>query len=181
MYGTDLEKFGAGHCSLEFVLQCLEPPYLLPMAQKAAKRTASRNREILNKTHFTALGVHLFYFVLRLVLSSSLSKTSVLLYFIFTAPSLAIELLFEINSRPRNASSSSNSPRPGEDLSAPGLTEWMWDVTYWTWGCIVMVALVGDWAWFLYVSNEKNKQRNPSSSTLTAVDNRPQSRCTRSG
>lgn len=41
--------------------------------------------------------------------------------------------------------------RPGQDLEAKGLTEWMWDVLYWTWGCVVLVALVGDWAWWFYV------------------------------
>ena len=24
----------------------------------------------------------------------------------------------------------------------------MWDVTYWTYGCIAFAALVGDWAWW---------------------------------
>lgn len=38
-------------------------------------------------------------------------------------------------------------------MESPGLTEFMWDVLYWTWGCIVMAALpfLGDkawWAWF---------------------------------
>ena len=26
----------------------------------------------------------------------------------------------------------------------------MWDVVYWTWGVIVLVAVVGDWAWWFY-------------------------------
>jgi hypothetical protein len=38
--------------------------------------------------------------------------------------------------------------RPGEDLDASGLTEYMWDVTYWTYGCIAFAALFGDWAWW---------------------------------
>lgn len=38
--------------------------------------------------------------------------------------------------------------RAGEDLEAKGLTEWMWDVVYWTWGNVVFVAIAGDWAWW---------------------------------
>lgn len=38
--------------------------------------------------------------------------------------------------------------RAGEDLEAKGLTEWMWDVIYWTWGNAVLATLVGDWAWW---------------------------------
>jgi len=28
----------------------------------------------------------------------------------------------------------------------------MWDVLYWTWGNVVLVALAGDWAWWLYLA-----------------------------
>ena len=38
--------------------------------------------------------------------------------------------------------------RSGEDLDARGLTEWMWDVLYWNWGCIGGAALLGDWVWW---------------------------------
>lgn len=40
--------------------------------------------------------------------------------------------------------------KAGEDLEAKGLTEFLWDVLYWTWGCVVLAAVVGDrgwWAW----------------------------------
>jgi hypothetical protein len=26
----------------------------------------------------------------------------------------------------------------------------MWDVTYWTWGCVIGAALLGDWAWWAW-------------------------------
>ena len=26
----------------------------------------------------------------------------------------------------------------------------MWDIVYWTWGCIVFAAVLGDWAWWAY-------------------------------
>ena len=38
--------------------------------------------------------------------------------------------------------------RAGEDLGAKGLTEWMWDVLYWSWGCLGLVTVLGDRAWW---------------------------------
>lgn len=40
--------------------------------------------------------------------------------------------------------------RAGEDLDAKGLTEFLWDVLYWTWGCVVAAAFLGDKAWWLW-------------------------------
>lgn len=31
------------------------------------------------------------------------------------------------------------------------MTEYMWDVMYWTWGCIGAVCVFGDRAWWLWV------------------------------
>jgi len=53
------------------------------------------------------------------------------------------------------AKQGSNPPelrRAGEDLDAQGLTEFLWDVLYWTWGCLLFAAALGDWAWSLWVS-----------------------------
>lgn len=41
--------------------------------------------------------------------------------------------------------------KAGEDLEAKGLTEFLWDVLYWTWGCVVLAAVVGDRAWWAWV------------------------------
>ena len=41
--------------------------------------------------------------------------------------------------------------RSGEDLEAKGLTEYMWDVLYWTWGCTVIAGLFGNKAWWLWI------------------------------
>lgn len=40
---------------------------------------------------------------------------------------------------------------PGEDLDARGLTEFLWDVLYWTWGVMGAVCLLGDRAWWAWV------------------------------
>lgn len=31
------------------------------------------------------------------------------------------------------------------------MTEYMWDVLYWTWGCMGAVCLFGDRAWWLWI------------------------------
>lgn len=84
-----------------------------------------------------------------LLFRKTYTKQSLLLYVLLSAPSVIIELFFERNSRPKyNGSELRNS---GEDLEAKGLTEWMWDILYWTWACIVLAAVIGDRAWYLYV------------------------------
>ena len=35
-------------------------------------------------------------------------------------------------------------------MDAKGLTEFMWDVLYWTWACVAAAAIVGDKAWWMY-------------------------------
>lgn len=39
----------------------------------------------------------------------------------------------------------------GEDLNATGLTEYMWDVLYWTNGCILAACALNDRAWWLWM------------------------------
>ena len=62
-----------------------------------------------------------------------------------------IEVWLEKIGRPTTASNG-ELKRSGEDLSAKGLTEYMWDVLYWSWGCIGLAGLFGDrlwWAWIV--------------------------------
>lgn len=44
-----------------------------------------------------------------------------------------------------------NLRKAGEDLDAKGLTEFFWDVIYWTWINLIAVILVGNTAWWLYL------------------------------
>ena len=36
-------------------------------------------------------------------------------------------------------------------MGATGLTEYMWDILHWTWGCIGAVCVFGDRAWWLWI------------------------------
>ncbi|TKA25349.1 hypothetical protein B0A50_06253 [Salinomyces thailandicus] len=118
------------------------------MAQKAQKTQAARNSATLNRTHLISLGVYFFFILLR-----TLFFTRRLLPFLmFAAPAMFIEFWFERIGRPTYTETANGKElkRAGEDLEAKGLTEWMWDVLYWTWGCTVLAALLGNRAWWLY-------------------------------
>lgn len=40
--------------------------------------------------------------------------------------------------------------KSGEDMDAKGLTDFMWDVLYWTWACVAAAAFLGNKAWIMY-------------------------------
>ncbi|KAK5113015.1 hypothetical protein LTR85_011037 [Meristemomyces frigidus] len=115
---------------------------------KAQKTQASRNSATLNRTHLISLGVYVFFLLVRAVLF----RRRLLPFMLLTLPALAIEFWFERIGRPVFAEGTQGKElkRAGEDLEAKGLTEWMWDVVYWTWACTALVALAGDWAWWFY-------------------------------
>ncbi|KAK4561231.1 hypothetical protein LTR86_004548 [Recurvomyces mirabilis] len=122
------------------------------MAQKALKTQATRNAATLNRTHLISLGIYVFFILVRTILFTR----RLLPFFLLSAPALVIEFWFERIGRPMYTTApGSTTPelrRAGEDLEAKGLTEWMWDVVYWTWINVVLVALAGDWAWWFYLA-----------------------------
>lgn len=98
-----------------------------------------------------ALGVHGFHLLLRF----TFVRRSFWAYLLLSFPSLLIQFWFERVGRPTyvDGVNGKELKRAGEDLEAKGLTEWMWDVVYWSWGCIVLTTLLGDWAWWFFVSH----------------------------
>ncbi|KAL6711515.1 hypothetical protein ACN47E_004449 [Coniothyrium glycines] len=121
------------------------------MAQKATKTLAASNTKRLNQTLYITLVVHAFFWLLRGLLSfRTLTRRSLLLYLLLSAPQLLIQFYFERLSRPTHDAAGALK-RAGEDLDAKGLTEYMWDVVYWTYGCIVLAGVLGDWAWWLWI------------------------------
>lgn len=95
--------------------------------------------------HLISLGVNAVFLVIHFLLSSrNLSA-----WFFLTLPALLIEFWFERIGRP--TFDNGDLKRAGEDLEAKGLTEWMWDITYWTWFCVGLAALLGNKAWYAYI------------------------------
>ncbi|KAF2791591.1 DUF788-domain-containing protein [Melanomma pulvis-pyrius CBS 109.77] len=120
------------------------------MAQKATKTLAASNARRLQQTLYATLIIHAIFWLLRaLVFRSSFTRRSLLLYVLFSAPQLFIHFQFTRIGSPTYGPDGSVK-RSGEDLEAKGLTEYMWDVTYWTYGCILLAAVLGDWAWWFW-------------------------------
>lgn len=116
------------------------------MAQKAKKDRARTNIATLNNTHVTALVLNLVF-----LLSSSLYfKRSLVAWALLSIPSFVCEYVLESTGRPKyNPTGALRTS--GEDLSAAGLTEYMFDVIWVTWACLVAVLIFGNKAWFLWV------------------------------
>ncbi|KAJ5369012.1 uncharacterized protein N7496_008772 [Penicillium cataractarum] len=116
------------------------------MAQKAAKTLATRNAAVLTRTHLTTAALHLLFLILHFTFGRPRSLKP---YLLLAVPTLIIEFYLDRVGRPRyNEDGSLRSA--GEDLNATGLTEYMWDVLYWTEGCIAAVCIFNDRAWWLW-------------------------------
>jgi hypothetical protein len=120
------------------------------MAQVPSPSYQKPNTARLNQTLVATLVLHGLFILLRaIIFRSSFTRKSALLYVLFSAPQLFINLQFERLGRPKH-NADGGVKRSGEDLEAKGLTEYMWDVTYWSYGCIFFAAIFGDRAWWLW-------------------------------
>ncbi|KAJ5733509.1 hypothetical protein N7493_002295 [Penicillium malachiteum] len=116
------------------------------MAQKAAKTLATRNSAVLTRTHLISAALHILFLFLHQIFHRPRSLKP---YFLLAVPTLVIEYYLDRVGRPRyNEDGSLRSA--GEDLNATGLTEYMWDILYWTQGCILAVCIFNDRAWWLW-------------------------------
>ena len=100
--------------------------------------------------HLISLGNNLLFLLLRLIVfRAKYTRNTLLLYVLLSAPALGIEFWLEKIGRPTYAENG-ELRRPGEDMDAKGLTEFMWDVLYWTWACVAAAAFLGNKAWWMY-------------------------------
>ena len=67
-----------------------------------------------------------------------------------SAPALGLEYWLESIARPQYDAQGSLR-KAGDDLDAPGLTEFFWDVIYWTWINLIAVVIIGNRAWWFYL------------------------------
>ncbi|KAI1405859.1 hypothetical protein F4819DRAFT_350734 [Hypoxylon fuscum] len=116
------------------------------MAQKARKDRAKANAAALTNLHLGTLIVNSL-FVLSHVL---FRRRSILLYILLSIPSFICEFVLESSGRPKYDPSTKALQTAGEDLSAPGLTEYMFDVIWVTWTSVVLVIFFGNWGWLLW-------------------------------
>ncbi|KAI5283406.1 hypothetical protein KEM52_003383 [Ascosphaera acerosa] len=116
------------------------------MRQKAAKSIAARNASVLKQTHLTTLCLHGIFLFFTFVLGR---PHSMLRYAALSSPTVLIGGYLERIGRPRYAENGALRT-PGDDLYAEGAMTWLWDVLYWTWGCMGMVLVLGDQLWWLW-------------------------------
>jgi len=116
------------------------------MAQKARKDRAKSNAAALNNLHIGALAVNVIFLLSHFLLRSR----SLLAWFILSLPSFACQFTLEKTGRPSFDASTNALKSAGEDLAAPGLTEYMFDVIWVTWATAILVVLFGNWAWFFW-------------------------------
>ena len=92
----------------------------------------------------------MFFLLMRLlVYRSTYSRKALILWVLLSLPAWVVEFWLEKIGRPTYAENG-ELKRSGEDLEAKGLTDFMWDLVYWTWACITAAAVVGDKAWWMY-------------------------------
>lgn len=91
--------------------------------------------------------MHILFLFFSFTLRRSLSLKR---YAFLSAPALVIEFYLDRLSRP-SYNPDGSLRRAGDDLDAKGLTEFMWDIVYWTWINLVLVIVLGNRAWSLYL------------------------------
>ncbi|KFG82083.1 DUF788 domain-containing protein [Metarhizium anisopliae] len=116
------------------------------MAQKAKKDRAKSNSSALNTLHISSLTVNVLFLLSHFLFRSR----SLVAYGLFITPSIICEYVLEISGRPKYDAATGALKTAGEDLSNPGLTEYMFDVVWVTWASAIVVMLFGNWGWLLW-------------------------------
>lgn len=115
------------------------------MAQKAKKDRAKANISALNTLHIGTLSFNALF-----ILFSLFKSRSWLAYLLLSIPGCIAQYILETSGRPKFDPSTKALKSAGEDLSSPGLTEYMFDIIWVTWACLIAVMLFGNWAWLLW-------------------------------
>lgn len=116
------------------------------MAQKAKKDRAKSNAATLTSLHLGSLLVNVAFLLFYIVFRSR----SLVTYVVMSLPSFLCQFLLERTGRPHYDAQTGVLRTSGEDLAAAGLTEYMFDVVWVTWGVSVLVILFGNKLWFLW-------------------------------
>ncbi|KAL1901346.1 hypothetical protein Sste5346_001751 [Sporothrix stenoceras] len=116
------------------------------MAQKAKKDRAKSNAATLNNLHLGSLIVNVAFLLFYLGFRSR----SLVTYVVMSLPSFLCQFMLERTGRPHYDAQTGALRTSGEDLAAAGLTEYMFDVVWVTWGVSVLVILFGNKLWFLW-------------------------------
>jgi len=115
------------------------------MAQKAKKDRAKANISALNTLHIGTLTVNVLFILFNLLFK----RRSLIAYIILSMPSFIAQYTLETSGRPKFDATTKALKSAGEDLAASGLTEYMFDIIWVNWLCLVAVIVFGNWAWLI--------------------------------
>lgn len=116
------------------------------MAQKAKKDRAKANISTLNTLHIGTLTLNILFILFNLLIK----RRSLFAYTLFSLPCAFCQFTLEKTGRPKFDANTKALKSSGEDLAAPGLTEYMFDVIWVTWASLLVVMLFGNWGWLLW-------------------------------
>jgi hypothetical protein len=116
------------------------------MAQKARKDRAKSNTTALNNLHIASLAVNGLFLLFHYFFKTR----SLFWWFLVSIPGFACQFTLERTGRPSYDPSTGALKSSGEDLAAQGLTEYMFDVIWVTWGTVLLVIFFGNWFWLLW-------------------------------
>ncbi|KAG4422888.1 hypothetical protein IFR04_003958 [Cadophora malorum] len=116
------------------------------MAQKAKKDRAKANTASLNSLHIGTATVNGIFILFTLLIK----RRSLLAWTILSIPSIVAEYILETSGRPKYDAATKTLKSAGEDLAAPGLTEYMFDIIWVTWLCLISVIIFGNWGWIVW-------------------------------
>lgn len=116
------------------------------MGKKSQKSRSRRNTLTLNKLHLSSIAINSVFLLWRfLPFTKSRSITA---YLILSIPAFVAEYVLERTGRPVVVDGVVKTG--GQDLDAQGLTEYLFDVVWVTWACLVAVLVVGNWGWLIW-------------------------------
>ncbi|QSZ33499.1 hypothetical protein DSL72_005067 [Monilinia vaccinii-corymbosi] len=115
------------------------------MAQKARKDRAKANIQTLNYLHYGTILVNGLFCLFHVLLRSR----NMLAYVLFSIAPWIVEWFLEHNSRPK-FDPAGKMVSAGEDLAAPGLTEYMFDIIWMHWLSLFAVVIFGNWGWIIF-------------------------------
>ena len=120
-------------------------------ANAAQKKLAASNAQTLRTHRYAFLAINLTFILIRLVLRRS-SSTWVLYIMYALSAGLAgwVQFQLEFIGRP-TFDDKGGVIKTGSDLGQSGLTEYLFDILYLTWGIQILVAFTTPYAWLLYL------------------------------
>ncbi|CDR42339.1 CYFA0S09e01486g1_1 [Cyberlindnera fabianii] len=119
------------------------------MAGQSAKKQVASNTKILKEIHLITWTTLVFFGLFTLYFNRPASSKP---FIFFSLPSLASLFVLEKTGRPR-VDDSGKIIRQGQDLSAEGLTEYLFDVIYYTIICQFLAFATGsNKMWWLYLA-----------------------------